>query len=76
MSNLLKTTTIIVSLIFCCLSTASAQEKYAKAYEKKGDAAFERGYYEDALECYSLGRRFVLKPLSLFYKSGEAIKNF
>ena len=74
MSNLLKTTTIIVSLIFCCLSTASAQEKYAKAYEKKGDAAFERGYYEEALECYSLGRRFVLKPLSLFYKSGEACR--
>ncbi len=73
MSNILRTIATI-SLLFGCMTIGFSQEKYAKAYEEKGDKAFERGNYAEALEHYTMGKRFLLKPLNLIYKSGEACR--
>lgn len=73
MSNILKSiiATVLLSL---CFTSAFAQEKYALSYEKKGDKAFSKGNYSEALEYYTIGRRFLIKPLSLMYKCGEACR--
>ncbi len=73
MSNFLRTI-VTISLIFGCMTGGFSQEKYAKAYEKKGDKAFAQGNYAEALEHYTMGKRFLLKPISLIYKSGEACR--
>ncbi|MEE1203716.1 MAG: hypothetical protein UHN59_05385, partial [Bacteroidales bacterium] len=52
----------------------TAQQKYADAYEKKGDEAFNKGNYTEALEHYTMGRKFLLNPVSLIYKCGEACR--
>ncbi|MDO5760606.1 MAG: hypothetical protein Q4Q06_06235 [Bacteroidota bacterium] len=75
MSNILKRNTIICFLIivFGLLSNdVFAQEKYAKEYEKQGDRAMQKGQYSQALDYYSLGRRFLKQNLTLIYKCGEA----
>lgn len=73
MSNILKS--IIASvLLSLCFTSAFSQEKYASSYEKKGDKAFFKGNYTEALEYYTIGRRFLVKPLSLMYKCGEACR--
>lgn len=75
MSNILKTFCIAAMLFAAGVSDhCNAQEKYAKAYEKKGDKAFERGDYAEALEYYMMGKKFILKPLSLIFKCGEACR--
>ena len=67
MSNILKSiiATVLLSL---CFTSSFSQEKYASSYEKKGDKAFSKGNYSEALEYYTIGRRFLIKPLSLMYK--------
>lgn len=52
-------------------NTAFAQEKYAKEYEKQGDKAFASGDYSQALEYYTLGRKFLKQNINLMYKCGE-----
>ena len=52
-------------------NTAFAQEKYAKEYEKQGDKAFASGVYTQALEYYTLGRKFLKQNINLMYKCGE-----
>lgn len=49
MSNILKTI-ILLFVLTAGLTTNKviAQEKYAKAYEEKGDKLFEKGKYEEA----------------------------
>ena len=42
MSNILKTALLFISFTIG-LSAVNAQEKYAKAYEEKGDKAFNEG---------------------------------
>lgn len=73
MSNILKSiiATVLLSL---CFTSSFSQEKYASSYEKKGDKAFSKGNYSEALEYYTIGRRFLIKPLSLMYKCGEACR--
>lgn len=66
--------TLVIVLLIGFTAPALSQEKYAEAYEKKGDKAFEKGNYAEALEHYTMGRRFLLKPLSLIYKCGEACR--
>lgn len=73
MSNILKSI-IFAGLLSLCLTSAFSQEKYASSYEKKGDKAFSKGNYTEALEYYNIGRRFLVKPLSLMYKCGEACR--
>lgn len=48
-----------------------AQEKYAKEYERQGDKAFSQGNYTQALDYYTLGRKFLKQNLTLMYKCGE-----
>ena len=58
MSNFLK-----IILVICFLGSSvniTAQQKYADAYEKKGDEAFNKGNYTEALEHYTMGRKFLL----------------
>ena len=72
MSNFLK-----IILVICFLGSSvniTAQQKYADAYEKKGDEAFNKGNYTEALEHYTMGRKFLLNPVSLIYKCGEACR--
>lgn len=73
MSNILKSI-IAAVLLSLCFTSAFSQEKYASSYEKKGDKAFFKGNYTEALEYYTIGRRFLVKPLSLMYKCGEACR--
>lgn len=74
MSNFLKTVLLAFVLTFVSSYNGLAQEKYAKAYEKKGDAAFASGNYAEALEHYTMGKRFLLNPVDLIYKCGEACR--
>ena len=72
MSNFLK-----IILVICFLGSSvniTAQQKYADAYEKKGDEAFNKRNYTEALEHYTMGRKFLLNPVSLIYKCGEACR--
>ena len=75
MSNILKALVLLISFS-TCLSVANlnAQEKYAKAYEEKGDKAFAKGNYEEAMANYRMGKKFILNPLSLNYKIAEVCR--
>lgn len=73
MSNILKTITLAIIFVLG-LSTVNAQEKYAKAYEEKGDKAFEKGRYEEAMANYKMGKKFILNPLNLNYKIAEVCR--
>lgn len=75
MSNILKT--LVLLFVFSatvCTNDAIAQEKYAKAYEEKGDKAFNKGDYQLALENYRMGKKFILNPLRLNYKIAEVCR--
>lgn len=75
MSNILKIKNIICLLIIIIgfvPNVLFAQEKYAKEYEKQGDKAMQKGNYSQALDYYTLGRRFLKQNLTLIYKCGEA----
>jgi tetratricopeptide (TPR) repeat protein len=73
MSNILKTALLFISFTIG-LSAVNAQEKYAKAYEEKGDKAFNEGKYQQAMENYKMGKRFILNPLYLNYKIAEVCR--
>ena len=75
MSNILKTI-ILLFVLTAGLTTNKviAQEKYAKAYEEKGDKLFEKGKYEEALENYRMGKKFILNPLRFNYKIAEVCR--
>lgn len=49
-----------------------AQVKYAKEYEEQGDKAMQEENYGQALQYYTLGRKFLKQNLTLMYKCGEA----
>ncbi len=75
MSNILKS--IILLIVFTAgltVKDVNAQEKYAKAYEEQGDKAFAKGKYQEAMENYKMGKRFILNPLSLNYKIAEVCR--
>ena len=75
MSNILKTIILLLTFAVGLTSNqANAQEKYAKAYEEKGDKAFEKGKYQEALEHYRMGKRFILNPLQLNFKIAEVCR--
>ena len=82
MSYILKNyITVIAAVILFVITPQSAfsQQKYAKEYEKSGDQAMNEGEYHQALEYYTLGRKFVKQNLNLMYKCGEAcmmLKNY
>lgn len=73
MSNILKTALLFISFTIG-LSALNAQERYAKAYEEKGDKAFNEGKYQQAMENYKMGKRFILNPLHLNYKIAEVCR--
>ncbi|MBO6117818.1 MAG: PD40 domain-containing protein [Bacteroidales bacterium] len=75
MSNILKK--IFAILIFCsfvsvCSINVYAQEKYATEYEKHGDKAYAAGNYQQALDYYMTGRKFLKQNLTLMYKCGQS----
>lgn len=74
MSNFLKTITLsTIIILFSALDQPTfAQEKYAKEYEKAGDKAMQAKEYQQALDYYMLGRKFLKQNLTLIYKCGEA----
>ncbi len=75
MSNILRN--LILLIVFSAGLTATevnAQEKYAKAYEEKGDKAFSNGKYQEAMENYNMGKKFILNPLHLNYKIAEVYR--
>jgi len=75
MFNILKKILLILitfGLVTIAENTLSAQEKYAKEYEKLGDNAFSNEEYSKALDYYMLGRKFLKQNLTLMYKCGEA----
>jgi tetratricopeptide (TPR) repeat protein len=81
MSNILKT--LIISITSITLLTFSfqgySQQKYAREYEREGDKCMNKQDYNQALDYYVLGRKFVKKDLNLIYKCGEAclmMKNY
>ncbi|MGP1515214.1 MAG: hypothetical protein ACTTJH_04580 [Bacteroidales bacterium] len=74
MSYILKKS--IITFTFCLFAVITptllfGQEKYAKEYEKQGDKAFAQGYYQQALEYYTLGRKFLRQNITLMFKCGE-----
>ncbi|MCF0210397.1 MAG: PD40 domain-containing protein [Bacteroidales bacterium] len=73
MSNILKTLSLAIVLAVSFVQTPLlAQEKYAKEYEKAGDKSMEKHEYQQALDYYMLGRKFLKQNLTLMYKCGEA----
>ncbi|MBQ9311926.1 MAG: hypothetical protein IJ213_02655 [Bacteroidales bacterium] len=75
MSNILKRFSFIIiclGIFFNTCQPVFAQKKYADEYEQAGDKAMKKGDYQQALDYYMLGRKFVKQNLSLMYKCGEA----